>query len=260
MLRRSIHSQVLVKLPEYLRETGYQHPNDAYDSPFQYALNTKLGYFDWIKQDEKQQAAFSRMMQLTRLERGKSWFDFYPVEENFQQADKDTPLLVDVGGGLGFDVAEFHIRFPNLQGQLILQDLPAAIDNVKDLSSDIKVMKYDFFTPQPIKGARAYYLRQILHDWPDKQSRQILEIIRDAMSPESVLLVNENDLPAENATLYSANIDLSMMALFSSMERTQAQWVELVESAGFDVVNVWKADVLVASGANLIEAVCRKSK
>lgn len=99
-------------------------------------------------------------MQLTRLERGKSWFEFYLVEEKFQQTDKDTPLLVDVGGGLGFDVAEFHNRFPNLQGQLILQDLPAAIGNIKDLSSDIKVMKYDFFTPQPIKGARAYYLRK----------------------------------------------------------------------------------------------------
>ena len=183
----------------------------------------------------------------------------YPVEEKFQQADENAPLLVDVGGGLGFDVSEFHDRFLNLRGQLILQDLPAAIDNVKDLSSDIKVMKYDFFTPQPIKGARAYYLRQILHDWPDKQSRQILEIIRDAMSPESVLLINENDMPAENAALYSANIDLSMMALFSSLERTQAQWVELVESAGFDVVKVWKPDVLVASGANLIEAVRSKS-
>ena len=59
--------------------------------------------------------------------------------------------------------------------------------------------------------------------WPDKQAREILSDIRGAMSKHSKLLTNENVLPEANVALYPAELDISMMALFSSLERTQSQ-------------------------------------
>ena len=52
-----------------------------------------------------------------------------------------------------------------------------------------------------MKGARAYYMRQILHDHPDGPAIEILREIREAMTKESVLLVNENFLPEIGASL-----------------------------------------------------------
>lgn len=50
-------------------------------------------------------------------------------------------------------------------------------------SKRIELQVHDFFTPQPIKGARAYFMRSVLHDWPDEQCRKILGHLKDAMDP-----------------------------------------------------------------------------
>lgn len=254
---------MLAKLPSYFMETGYKNPGDAFSGPFQYAMNTKVHYFDWLKSQPKQQAAFNSLMKISRAGRGEEWFEFFPVEDKFQTDQSttgttDAPLLVDVGGGLGHDLTAFQAKYPNLAGRLILQDLPVAIDNIKELGSGIEKMKYDFFTTQPIIGARAYYMRTVLHDWPDKQARQILEIIRAAMTEQSMLLINELILPDANVPLYPAQLDLSMMAIFSSLERTQKHWLELLDSAGFEVVKIWNPRVPIVGAGTLFEAVPKR--
>ena len=251
-------AEVMAKLPEYFEKSGYKNPGDAYDGPFQYAMNTKLHWFEDLKAKPKEQAAFNTMMRISRVGRGEEWFDFYPIVEKFQKeftADKDTPLLVDIGGGLGHDLTTFQVKFPDLPGRLILQDLPAAIDDVKEIGPGIEKMKYDFFTPQPVKGARAYYLRTVLHDWPDKQAIKILETIKAAMSKDSLLLVNENTLQEVNVPLYPAELDWTMMAHFASLERAEKQWIQLLDSAGFKVVRVWKPNVVLVGSGTLFEAV-----
>ncbi|KAK6851072.1 hypothetical protein PG987_000706 [Apiospora arundinis] len=53
-------------------------------------------------------------------------------------------------------------------GQLVLQELPEVIAaaTAKGVGADgrIKLQTHDFFTPQPVKGARVYFMRTILHD------------------------------------------------------------------------------------------------
>ena len=255
-----MHAEVLVKLPDYFAENGYKNPGDAYAGPFQYAFGTKLHYFDWLKEQPKQQAAFNSLMRISRMDRGEEWFDIFPVTDKFHDPamNTNTPLLVDIGGGLGHDLTAFKARYPDIPGRLILQDLAVAIDDIKEIGPGIETMKYDFFTPQPIKGARAYYMRTVLHDWPDKQAQQILHNVLAAMTKDSILLVNENVLPDANVPLYPAELDFSMMALFSSLERTQKQWLELLDSAGFDVVKVWTPQVPVIGSGTLFEAVPKK--
>jgi hypothetical protein len=44
---------------------------------------------------------------------------------------------------------------------------------LRDLDGlNIKAYEHSFFEPQPIKGARAYYLGSILHDWPTPTARR----------------------------------------------------------------------------------------
>ena len=120
-------------------------------------------------------------------------------------------------------------------------------------------MEHDFFTPQPIKDAKAYYLRAVLHDWPDKQAHKILSSIRESMGPESMLLVNETVMPESEVPAYSALADMAMMAGFSSLERTQAQYMALLEEAGFTVVRIWTPRDPQPGSSTLIEAVLKRA-
>ena len=54
---------------------------------------------------------------------------------------------------------------------------------------------------------------------------------------------------------YNAEVDLSMMALFASMERTEKQWVALLEEAGLSVVKVWTPKTQLDGSGTVFEAV-----
>ena len=193
-------------------------------------------------------------MGLSPLNKGEQWFDYYPVATKLgNTTDPSRTLLVDIGGGIGHDLLAFHQQFPSIPGKLIVQDLATVVASAQNLPPGIEAMSHDFFDPQPIKGAKAYYLRNVLHDWPDKQARQILESVREAMSGDSLLLINETVLPATKVGLYSAKVDFYMMAMFSSLNCTEGQFRALLGEAGFEVLGVWRpVDATLGSGT-LIE-------
>ena len=58
---------ILSKTPEYFEERGFHNPIDAFDGPFQYAMGTKLHYFDWLKSQPKHQSAFNSVMGIQRM-------------------------------------------------------------------------------------------------------------------------------------------------------------------------------------------------
>lgn len=155
---------MLSRLPGYFERNGFKNPDDAHDDPFQHTMETKLHYFDWLQSKPKLQTAFNTTMGMQRMERGEDRFNFYPVEKKLLLKSSSEPLLVDVGGGRGYDLIAFRGKYPNLLGKLILQDIPIVIDDIKDLPSGIEAMKHDFFYPQPVIGAKAYHSRTVLHD------------------------------------------------------------------------------------------------
>jgi hypothetical protein len=57
------------------------------------------------------------------------------------------------------------------------------------------IIAHDFFTAQPSNTVDVFYLRTILHDWPDAQALQILKQLRLAAAPSTKLLIAENILP-----------------------------------------------------------------
>ncbi|KAF2679516.1 S-adenosyl-L-methionine-dependent methyltransferase [Lentithecium fluviatile CBS 122367] len=182
------------------------------------------------------------------------WFDFYPVEEKLKVASPSDILLVDVGGGVGHDVVAFQRKFPYLQGKLVFQDLPIVVEAAKDVPAGIESIGHEFFQqPVSVKRAKIYCMRTVLHDWPDKQARTIIKNTKDVMSEDSILFINENILLAQGISLYQAKLDIAMMACFSSLDRTEKQFKELLESEGFKSVGTHKPQVQIPRAGALLE-------
>ncbi|KAI1660054.1 putative O-methyltransferase [Daldinia decipiens] len=241
------------KAPKYLKEAGYSCPTDPNDGFMQYAFQTKLTSFQLFNSILRVQKDFNNFMGNT-LGARKIWLDWYPIQELIDGAVPDSALLVDVGGGKGHDLIAFHERYPH-KGRLVLQDF--VIDTIGDLDPAIDPMYYDFFTEQPIKGARAYYYHHILHDWSDYKCLEILKHVRDAMKPGySKLLLHEMIVPETGASPFHAMLDMTVMCFNAGMERTERQWRALLETAGFEVVKVWPSPEVGGNG--MVEAIVKE--
>lgn len=87
-------------------------------------------------------------------------------------------------------------------------------------------------------GSKFYYLRNILHDYPDDKCRAILKNLIDAMGKDSLILIDEMVLPDSNVPWQATQLDLTMMIALASVERTKEQWYQLLDSAGLKIVKI----------------------
>lgn len=87
-------------------------------------------------------------------------------------------------------------------------------------------------------------MHSVLHDWPDEVCKSILKNIVGAMKPGySKLLINENVIPDKGADWQATALDMMMITLFSSKERTMNDWHKLLEAPefGLKIVKVYSA-------------------
>ncbi|KAH6975692.1 S-adenosyl-L-methionine-dependent methyltransferase [Ilyonectria destructans] len=233
---------------KWLKMNGYQSPKELSNNPQTFGHRTDMPFFDWLQANPPYATIFNNHMGGYRLGR-PSWMDpeVYPVQDNLisdfdHEGDNRKPvMLVDIGGSYGHDLAEFRRKYPDAPGRLILQDLPRVLDKITSLEEDIERMPYDFLTPQPIKGARAYYTHQILHDYPDDKCVEIVKQVKEAMIPGySKFLLNEHVIPAMGANWEATYLDMYMMVMFSARERTEDDWRELLEKrCGLEICKFW---------------------
>jgi hypothetical protein len=254
----------VTSLPDYFEEKAYQNPVDADDGPWQFVHNEGERWWDWYRKSPRLSQAFNSVMEAqNQWARGaEDWFEIYPVEEKLKlgKGEEERPLLVDIGGNVGHELVLFHKRFPNLPGRLILEDLPHVIESAKDLPPAIEPTPYNFFTPQhkALRGAKVYYNRTVLHDWPDKQAREILTHIKDAMAPDSLLLINEIVVEEKGVAHLEAQLDLRMMVHCASGERTEEQWRTLLDSCGLEIRKLWRNSQKAEGKLCLIETVLKQ--
>lgn len=89
-------------------------------------------------------------------------------------------------------------------------------------------------------GAKYYYLRNVLHNYPDEKCRAILRNLVDAMDKaSSVILIDEMVLPNFGAPWQATQLDITMMSALAATERTKKQWVELLQSADLMVSEMY---------------------
>ncbi|KAM0795729.1 S-adenosyl-L-methionine-dependent methyltransferase [Usnea florida] len=232
--------------PRWLSKNHYKPPDSPTDCAFQLGRDTKSSFFEWLSQNPERLAQFQHHM--TGKHAGRpSWMDpdFYPFKENLikdAKTEHDSVFLVDIGGGRGHDLQEMCAKHPELPGKLVLQEVKGVIKEAEEsgLNKRIVTMEHDFFTQQPITGARAYYLHSCLHDWADSEAHTILTSLRPSLTKGySKLLLSEYVIPSRGAHWLSTAIDMAMLVNFSGCERTERQWRGLLEPAGFKIVKIW---------------------
>ncbi|KAL8930414.1 MAG: hypothetical protein Q9208_000598 [Pyrenodesmia sp. 3 TL-2023] len=235
----------LINLPGYLKRNGYKVPQDVAVGPFADAWG---GRNTWaLYGAEPARGAIFHSFMTKWKEGTRKWTETYPAKTRLCEAiegSANAVLLVDIGGGSGHVLKDFVKDPTHRTGRLILQDRPNALGDAEELEEQgIEVMAHDFFATQPIKGAKAYYFRGILHDWPDRACREILSNTAASMRKGySKLLLDEMVLPDTNVPRKGAFLDLSMMALETGAERTSRQWHDLLASAGLRVEKIWTTD------------------
>ncbi|KAL4886398.1 O-methyltransferase-domain-containing protein [Aspergillus karnatakaensis] len=219
--------------PDFLVETDYADISDNSKTPFQKAFKTDLPSFAWLAQHPEQLAAMTEVMKAFQSD---EWIkSLNEVDQVALETDNsERVFFVDVGGGSGHQCLEVRDKYPNLKGRLVLQDLPEV---VKDLTGipGVRIEGHNFFEEQTVRGAKFYYLRRILHDWPDAKCIQILQHLRSAMASDSRILIDEKVLPDTNVPWQSAMADLSMMVTMAGKERSEAQWAMLAAQSGLRI-------------------------
>lgn len=111
--------------------------------------------------------------------------------------------------------------------------------DLSDLDGRVQFMQHDFFKPQPIGGASAYLIRQVLHNWNDQDCITILRCLVPALeksAPETPLLINDTLLPEPGSvSRYEEHnlrqMDIMMMIALGAKQRSERDFKDLLAKA-----------------------------
>jgi hypothetical protein len=195
----------------------------------------KLGipWFDWLEQNPAKGKEFHDAM--TSLSAGAvatvvGAYDFSGIKK-----------LVDVGGGHGLLLASVLSRYPDMEG--VLYDEPAVVRGATEVlvahgvADRCETVGGDFFRSAPA-GGDAYILKHIIHDWSDEECVTILGHCHTGMAAGGKVLIVEMVIPERNVPAISKFLDLQMLLFLTGRERTEAEYRDLLERAGFELTRV----------------------
>jgi hypothetical protein len=143
--------------------------------------------------------------------------------------------IADIAGGYGHLLAAVLDSAPAASG--VLFELPGVVDTLAVSHERLTPTAGDFFT-DPLPRADAYLLMEILHDWPDRDCREILAAIRRAAQPGARLLVLEEILTDRGRDTDGHTLDVIMLAVTGGRERTIEELDALFAAAGFSAGRV----------------------
>ncbi|KAJ6014396.1 hypothetical protein N7540_008987 [Penicillium herquei] len=227
----------LLELPEFLAQTKYQDITSPVHTPLQKAFNTELPGFLWAQTKPDVFLHFNQFMMAQHADM-PHWLDLFPIEQKCQGIAPEQALFVDVGGGIGHQCIALRERLPASKNKVILQDLDVVVAQAIK-HEGVEVMAHDFLQPQPIKGSRFYYMRNIMHDYPEEKAVIILKNLISAFGPDSVILIDDMVLPGSGVHFHATQIDITMMSVLASHERTITQWYALMEKAGLKIKQIY---------------------
>lgn len=243
-------------MPDFFARHKREDLATARPLPVNTAMGSDQAVWEWLSERPRDRDAFNDFMfiQATGL---ASFLEVFPLDKYVQTSNtSDRIQFVDVGGGSGHISRAVLAKYPSLHGKIAVEDRPdyGTVSRADFAKDGIQMVPHDFFTPQPLKGAKVYYMRNILHDWPTDKCKIILEQLREGLAEDSVILIDDVVIPPTGAHWYATHSDLMMLTNLAAIERTEAQFEELFDSAGL------KRDQLVRynSYGPAIQAVVRK--
>lgn len=141
-----------------------------------------------------------------------------------------------MGGSGGHAARAIAARYKHIH--ITVQDLAEVMNQNPMMAGDdhanITFMSHNFHQPQPLV-ADAYFLRFVLHDWPDRICKDIICNLLPAMRTGARLMVMEVLLPEPGTQpVWLEKImyvnDMAMFSLSSGQERTMRQLRAIVEA------------------------------
>ncbi|HEU5473538.1 MAG TPA: methyltransferase [Actinophytocola sp.] len=162
------------------------------------------------------------------------------------------PRIVDVAGGLGSLLGAILAAHPGVHGTLLERDeiIPLAerLLGAAGVAGRYELVAGDFFDKVP-EQADLYLIKRALHDWDGDDIVRILSRIRDAMRPDSTLLVLEGviDEDSDEEDLFRG---LLLTVLCGGQDRTERDYRELIERAGLQV----RRTIPVSGSLRILEA------
>ncbi|KAI0064466.1 S-adenosyl-L-methionine-dependent methyltransferase [Artomyces pyxidatus] len=257
---------------DYIRDS----PKDAL-APFNLAYKTKATLWDWYEEPGNE---WRGLRFATAMTGGGERFPPTIFTEGFDwKSLKEGSIVVDVGGSVGSVTFAIASAFPHLK--YIVQDLAKVVDDPgqkfwqerspQSISSGaVTLQAHSFFDPQPVKNAAVYFMRLVLHDWPEDTCIAILKHLRAAAGPSSKLIIFDMLMPyacpdpaggpppppaplLANLGIaiggFITAVDLQMLNFFNGQERTLKQFITLGAATGwkFEAVNPGPLAALVFS-------------
>jgi len=150
---------------------------------------------------------------------------------------KDINTLVDVGGGRGEALSLIIEAHPHIRA--INFDLPQVIATAPTLPG-VQHMSGNLFESAP--SADAIFMKNFLHSWNDEDCIKLLNNCHQALPDKGKLILSEAilDLTEGSDMIGSANVLDSLMlnCLPGGGERTQKQWNDLLQAAGFSISKI----------------------
>lgn len=165
--------------------------------------------------------------------------------------------IMDVAGGPGGQSIAIGIRHPHLRGTITDMEPVCVIAReqiaANGLNGRFAAVAADLIEGPYPAGADVILLGHILHDWSDEVCGRILENCAAALPAGGTLLISESVLQDDFSGSVGAHVKDILMLLANesgARERSEAEYRQLVETAGFDVVTVLRfnapRDLLVA--------------
>ncbi|KAF8181637.1 S-adenosyl-L-methionine-dependent methyltransferase [Pholiota molesta] len=263
-------------LLEALTDPIFSKNEDPSHTAFNKAFQTDLPIFTWFEQpgNESRLRRFGIVFEL-----GNRLYPANAILKGYEWGSLGKgSTVVDVGGGIGTQSLVLARAFPDLK--LVVQDREGVIPDGNKYfeksapellkSGQVLLQAHDFLTAQPIKNARVYFMRMIMHDWPDSTCTQILKQLRAAAGPETELIIIDSlmdyacsdatvdkDIPGMgsktapqpllpnygHAQLFSYLGDLQMIGSLNGGERTPAQFRDILHKSGWRMAKIYRAPV-----------------
>ncbi|CAL1713898.1 unnamed protein product [Somion occarium] len=184
----------------------------------------------------------------------------------------DGTTICDLGGGFGH--VSMHIAKACPQLRVVLQDQPSTVATAREYwnksaaevveQGRVEFVDIDFIKEAPREGCDYYFIKNVVHDWPDHDVITILCNVKKSMKPTAKVLIHEfvmqhasSDPHSEDAFLNKAPkpllpsygegrvlqyyLDVGMMGVVNAKERTFSEFKAIGKEVGLELEKVWES-------------------
>lgn len=255
-LSRALRSGTLARTREFAIYFGsgsnlaawsdFDHALRTGDSPFEHVHGMTV--WEWFDRHPDEREIFAHLMMGITTMAAPVVATLYPWSE--------VTRVCDVGGGRGTLLSELLVRHPHLSG--VLCDAEGVLISARELlrsrgvEDRVELTPGSFFEAVP-RGADAYILKHVLHDWDDEACGRILEVVRRAMERGQKLIVVEGVVDKLTNQPMEASGDLQMMVACSGgRDRSLGELRRLLVAHQFDLERTFPYATV-----SILEAVAR---